>query len=60
MVLIKGVEQDPDLGVKIVHPSVDDDSKTIDSDKEENNDDNAPKSPYYGENVNPYSDDEGK
>ena len=23
MVLIKGVEQDPDLGVKIVHPSID-------------------------------------
>ena len=26
MVLIKGVEQDPDLGVEIVHPSIDDDS----------------------------------
>ena len=27
MLLIKGVEQDPDLGVKIVHPSIDDDSE---------------------------------
>ena len=26
MVLIKGVEQDPDLRVKIVHPSIDDNS----------------------------------
>ena len=34
MVLIKGVEQDPDLGVKIVHPSIDDDSEATDSDKE--------------------------
>ena len=34
MLLIKGVEQDSDLGVKIVHPSIDDDSKATDSDKE--------------------------
>ena len=27
MVLIKGVEQDPDLGVKIIHPSINDDSE---------------------------------
>ena len=49
MVLIKGVEQDPDLGMKIVHPSIDDDSEAIDSEKEENNDENAPKTPYDGE-----------
>ena len=42
MVLIKGVEQYPDLGVKIVHPSIDDDREATDSDKQENNDDNAP------------------
>ena len=34
MVIIKGFEQDPGLGVKIVHPTIDDDSKAIDSDKE--------------------------
>ena len=45
MVLIKGVEQDPDLGVKIVHPSINDDSEATDSDKEENNDEVAPKPP---------------
>ena len=33
MVLIKGFEKDADLGVKIVHPSIDDDSKATDSDK---------------------------
>ena len=37
MVLIKGVKQYPDLGVKIVHLSIYDDSKDTDSDKEENN-----------------------
>ena len=31
MVLIKGVEQDPDLGVKIVHPSIDDDSEAVET-----------------------------
>ena len=31
---LKGVEQYPDLGVKIVHPSIDDDSKATESDKE--------------------------
>ena len=58
MVLIKRVEQDPDLGVKTVHPSIDNDSEATDSDKEENNDENVPKTPYYGENMNYYSDDE--
>ena len=29
MVLIKGFEQDPDLGVKIVHLSIDDDIEAI-------------------------------
>ena len=43
MLLVKGVEQDPDLGVKIVHPSIDDDGKATDSDKKENNDENDPK-----------------
>ena len=57
MVLLKGVEQDPDLGVKIVHPSINDDSEATDSDKEENNDENSPKTPYNGENMNDYSDD---
>ena len=37
MVLIKIIEQDPDLGVKMVHSSIDDDSEAADSDKEENN-----------------------
>ena len=59
IVLIKGVEQYPDLGVKIVHPSIDDDSEATDSDKEENNDENAPKTPYDGENFNASSDYEG-
>ena len=45
-VLIKGFEQDPDLGVKKLHPSIDDDSQATDSDKEENNNDNAPKTTY--------------
>ena len=39
MVLIKGFEQDPDLGVKIVHPSIYDDSEVTESGIEENNDD---------------------
>ena len=59
MVLIKGVEQDHDLGVKIVHPSIDDDIKATDSDEEENNDKNAPQAPYDGENMNSSSDDQG-
>ena len=58
MVLIKGFEQDHDLGVKRFHPSIDDDSEATDSDKEENNDDNAPKTPYDGENINVSSYDE--
>ena len=36
MVLIKGVEQDPDMGVKIFHPSIDDYGEATDSDKEGN------------------------
>ena len=48
MVLIKGVEKEPDLGVKIVHPSIDDNSKATDSDKEENNNENYPKKPFDG------------
>ena len=59
MVLIKGVEQDPDLGMNFFHPSNYDDSKAIDSDKQENNDENAPKTPYGGENMNTSSDDGG-
>ena len=47
------------MGVKIVHPSIDDDSEATDSDKEENNDENAQKTSYYGENMNYSSDDEG-
>ena len=58
MVLIKGFEQDPYLGVKTFHPSIDDDIETTDSEKEENNDENSPKTPYDGENVNASSDDE--
>ena len=49
MVLIKGVEQDPDMGVKFFHPSIDDDSEATYSEKEVNNNQNAPKTPYYGE-----------
>ena len=59
MLLINGIEQDPDLGVKIVHPSIDGDSEAIDSDKEENIDESAPDTPYYGENINASSDDDG-
>ena len=47
------------MWVKIVHPSINDDSKATDSEKEENNDENSPKTPYYGENINASSDDEG-
>ena len=59
MLLIKGVEQDPDLGVKTVHTSIYDDSEAADSDKEENNDDNAFKKPHDGGNINDSSDYEG-
>ena len=34
MVLIKGFEQEPDLGGEHFHPSIDDDSEATDSDKE--------------------------
>ena len=56
MVLIKGVEEHPDLGVKIVHPSIDDDSEATDNDRRENNNENAPKTPYDGKNMNASSD----
>ena len=59
MVLIKGVEQDPDLGVKPFHPSIDDDSEATDSDTEGSHEQIAPKTPYDGENLNASSDDEG-
>ena len=39
MVPIKGVEQDPDLGVKIINLSIYDDSEVTESEIEENNDD---------------------
>ena len=48
MVLTKGVEQDPDMGAKIVHPSIDDDSEVTDSDKEENINWNYPRTSYDG------------
>ena len=59
MVLIKGSEQDPDLGVKIVHPSVDDDRKATDSDKEESKNENSPETTYDDENMNAPSSNEG-
>ena len=59
MILIKVVEQEYDLGVKCFHPSIDYDSEATDIDKEENIDENSPKTPYDGENMNAYSDDEG-
>ena len=52
MVLIKVVEQYPYLGVKTFHPLIDDDSKATDSDKEENNYENAPNLTYDGDNMN--------
>ena len=58
MLLIRGVEQDPDLGARIVHPSIDDDSEATESEIEENSDNNAPKTPYDGENMNASSSDE--
>ena len=58
MVLIKGVEQDPGLGVNFFHPSIDDDRKATDIDKEENNNENDPKTQDASENMNASSDDE--
>ena len=52
MVIIKGVEQNPDIGMKHFHPSIDDDSKSTNSDKEENKDENFPKTLYDGGNMN--------
>ena len=49
MVLIKGFEQDPDLGVKIIYPSIDNGRKATDSDEEEDNYENDPETPYDGE-----------
>ena len=34
LVLIKGFEQEPDMGVKFFHPSIDDDSKATESEIE--------------------------
>ena len=34
MVLIRVVQQDPGMGMKIVHPSIDDDNEAINSDIE--------------------------
>ena len=59
MVLIKGFEQDPYLRVKTVHPSIDDDSKATYIEEEVNNDQNAPDTPYDGENMNASSGNEG-
>ena len=58
MVLIRGVKQGPDLVANVFHPSIDDDSEAKDSDKEENNNENNPKTPYDGENMKASSDDE--
>ena len=58
MLLIKEVEQDPDMGVKKLHPSIDDDGEAADSDKEGNNNENDPNTPYDGENMNASSYDE--
>ena len=57
MVLIKVFEQDPDLGVKNFHPLIYDDSEATDSYKEENNNENCPKTTYDRENMNASSDD---
>ena len=58
VVLIKGVEQDPDMGVKMFHPSIDDDSEATDSDEEKNIDESAPQTPYDDEILNASSNDE--
>ena len=59
MVLIKGVEQDPYLGVTFFHLSIHDDSEATESEIEENNDKNSSKIPYDDENINTSSYDEG-
>ena len=46
------------MGVKIVYPSIDDDREATESEMGENNDENTPKTPYYGENMNASYDDE--
>ena len=56
MVLIKGSKKDPDLGLNIFHPSIDDDRQATDSDKEENDDNNTPEKPYDGQKTNASSD----
>ena len=44
--------------MKLFRPSIDDDREATDSDKEENKNDNYPKTPYDGENMNAsYEDD---
>ena len=45
--------------MNIVHPSIDDYSEATDSDKEENDNYNDPKTLYDGENMNASSDDVG-
>ena len=59
MLVFKGVEQDPYLGLNIVRPSIDDDSKATVSKIEENTDENVPNTPYNSENMNAFSNDEG-
>ena len=44
--------------MKIFHLSIYDDSESTYVDKDENNDENSPKTPYDGENMNDSSDDE--
>ena len=59
MVLIKVVEQDPDMGVKTFHQSIDDNSEATDGEKQVNSDYNIPETPYDGKNMNASSDDGG-
>ena len=47
------------MGVKSFHTSIDDDSEATEIEMEEKNDYNPPKTPYYGEKMNAYYDDEG-
>ena len=47
------------MELKIIHPSTIDDRQTTDSDEEGIIDENAPETPYDGENMNASSDNEG-
>ena len=58
MLLIKGVEKDPNMGVKKFHLSIDDDSEATDRDKENDNYENVPETSCDGENMNASSNDE--